>query len=188
MSVTLKEIIKSQEAMKTNSFNTDLFAGDREPIEWDKSAYSEVHLVELDNIHDKGEHDNLKETVICIGHESDFYMITAITTSFNGEVQHKYTSQEITLSGLNYFTKGTELDLEDVYNNYLVSKGYEITIEDILTVGELSTEFNVTTLRYKDENEAMHYLTVNSKHQLSKITVKQSGREAKPKTKQVSAF
>ena len=179
--ISLKDIVKSQEEMKTSSFNTDLFKEDRESIEWDKSAYSEIHLVSLDNVHDRGEHDKLKETVVCVGQESDFYLITAITTSFNGETQHSFTSQELTLKGFNYFGKSIEDDLSDVYNHYLQEKGYDITIEDIVQIGELNIEYNVTTLRYKDEKDSMHYLTVNARHQLSSVTVKHSAREVKPK-------
>ena len=179
--ISLKDIVRSQTEAKTSSFNTDLFKNDREGIEWDKSAYSEMHLVSMDNVHDRGEHDNLKETVVCVGHESDFYLITAITTTFNGETQHNYTSQELTLKGFNYFGKSIEEDLSDVYNHYLQDQGYDITIEDIVTIGELNIEYNVTTLRYRDDKDSMHYLTVNAKHQLSGITVKHSAREVKPK-------
>lgn len=185
---TLNQIAQSQEEMKKNSFNTDLFSGDREPIEWDKSAYSEIHLVTTDHVHDRGEHDNLKETVICVGHEDDFYLISAITTSFNGETQHKYTSQELTLQGFNYFGKEIEADFTEVYNNYLGRKGYEITVDDIKTLGELNTEYNSTTLRFKDEEENMHYITVNGRDQLSKITVKLASREVKTKSSMQSAF
>jgi len=182
-SYTLKDIVKGQEQAKTSNYNTDLFAGDRETLEaFDKGSYSMFWLTDTDHTHDKGEHDNLKETVIAVGHENDFYMITAITTDFNGEVQHKYSQQEITLKGFKYFTKDVDEDFTEIYDNYLVSKGYEITLDDIKTVGELSPEYNCTTLRFKDENENMHYLTVNSKDQLSSVTVKMSAREAKPTT------
>lgn len=179
--ITLKQVINSQIEARQNSYNTDLFKADREPIEWDKMAYSEIHLVEMDNVHDRGEHDNLKETVVCVGHESDFYLITAITSSFNGEAQTNYTSQELTLKGFNYFGKSIEEDLSDVYNNYLQDQGYDLTIEDIISVGVLNVEYNVTTLRYKDDKDSMHYLTVNARHQLSGITVKHSARKVQPK-------
>lgn len=187
---TMQDIINGQEQAKISKYNTDLFAGDREPIEsFDKSAFSEFHLVGTDHRHDIGEHDKLIETVVAIGHESDFYLITATTSSFNGELQVNFTQQEITLKGLNYFTKEADIDLEDVYNNFLVSKGYELTIEDVETLGELNTEFNVTTLKFKDESENMHYLTVNAKHQLSGVTVKISPIEVKPKQSKIkSAF
>lgn len=184
----LKSIIAGQAQAKVNNFNTDLFKGDRENLEeFDKLAYSEFHLVSVDHKHDKGEHDKLVESVIAIGHESDFYLITATTTSFNGEIQVNYSEQPITLKGLNYFSKDAELDIEEVYNNYLSSEGYEITVEDIKEIGELNTEYNVTTLRFKDDGENMHYLTVNSKNQLSGITVKLSGREARPAQPTISS-
>lgn len=187
---TMQDIINGQEQAKISKYNTDLFAGDREPIEsFDKSAFSEFHLVGADHKHDIGEHDKLIETVIAIGHESDFYLITATTSSFNGELQVSFTQQEITLKGLNYFVKDTEIDFEEVYNNYLVSKGYELTVEDIKTLGELNTEFNVTTLRFKDDSDNMHYLTVNARDQLSGVTVKLSPNEVKTKQNAIkSAF
>jgi len=178
--ITLAEIAKGQKELKVRSFNTDLFKGDRENIEeFDKQAYSEFYLTEMDNVHDQGEHDKLRETVIAVGHESDFYMINAITSSFNGEKQVSFTQQPITLKGFNYFTKALDEDFTEVYNNYLVSKGYELTIEDIVTLGELNTEYNVTTLSFKTDNEDKHYLTVNAKNQLSSVTVKVSDREVK---------
>lgn len=187
---TMQDIINGQEQAKISKYNTDLFAGDREPIEsFDKSAFSEFHLVGADHKHDIGEHDKLIETVIAIGHESDFYLITATTSSFNGELQVSFTQQEITLKGLNYFVKDTEIDFEEVYNNYLVSKGYELTVEDIKTLGELNTEFNVTTLKFKDDRDNMHYLTVNARDQLSGVTVKLSPNEVKTKQNAIkSAF
>jgi len=189
MKYSIKDITNGQEEAKVSNYNTDLFAGDREPLEqFDKNAYAGYHLTSVDHKHDKGEHDNLVETVICIGQEDDFYMVTAITTSFNGEMQHNYTQQEITLKGFNYFTKEVEEDFTEVYDNYLARKGYELTIEDIKTLGELNTEYNCTTLKFKDEDQNMHYLTVNARDQLSGITVKQSAKEVKPKVAQVSAF
>ena len=186
----LKDIVNGQEKAKQSSFNTDLFAGDREPLEqFDKSAYSDMFLMSVDNTHDKGEHDKLLESVIVVGHESDFYMVTATTTSYNSEVQRTYTQQAITLAGFNFFTKEIKEDFTDIYNNYLQSKGYEITVDDVKELGELHSEFNgATILSFTDDEDNKHYITVNQKNQLSKITVKLSDKEVKTKSTIESAF
>ena len=106
MKFNKKAIVAGQEEAKVSNFNTDLFESDREPLEqFIKADYSEFHLVSVDHRHDKGEHDNLVESVVCVGKEDDFYLVTAVTTDFNGEVQHSYTQQTLTLKGFNYFTK-----------------------------------------------------------------------------------
>jgi len=190
MKFNKKAIVAGQEEAKTSNFNTDLFKSDRETLEqFDKSAYSEFWLIGADHKHDIGEHDKLVETVACIGHENDFYLVTATSSSFNGETQVSYTEQPITLKGLNYFTKDADIDLTDTYNNLLASMEYDLTIDDIKTLGELNTEYNVITLKFKDESANMHYLTVNAKDQLSSITVKQSAREVKTNNSTItSAF
>ena len=177
MKHSIKAIVQGQEQAKVNNFNTDLFVTDRSPIEsLDMSAYSLFAPVSSDHQHDRGEHDKLVEGAIGII-DNEFYFITATTSSFNGETQISYTEQEITLKGLNYFTKDADIDLTEVYNNHLLDKGYEISIDDIKQMGELNTEYNCTTLKFKAEDESMHYLTVNSKDQLSGITVRSSSKK-----------
>ena len=186
---TLKDITNGQAKAKANHYNTDLFVSDREQIEsFDKSAYSDIFEPSLDNKHDKQEHDKLIETIVAVGHESDFYLITAVHTSFNGEEQVSLSEQQITLKGFNYFTKENKEDFTEVYNNFLAYKGYEITTDDIKALGELNTEYNVTTLSFTDDKDSKHYLTVNSRDQLSSVTVKHSAREVKTKSTFQSAF
>jgi hypothetical protein len=188
---TLKDIVAGQEQAKKSNYNNDIFASDRQPLEQlDTSIYSFFLPVSSDHTHDRGEHDKLVEGAVAVL-DNDIYYITATTTSYNNEVQVNFTEQELTLKGFNFLTKDCEDDLSEVYNMHLESKGYEgLTVEDVKTLGELNTEYNCTTLRFKDEEETMHYITVNSKDQLSSITVKPKAREAKPTEQKVlkSAF
>ena len=186
--ITLKDIVKGQQEAKASSYNTDLFSGDRESIEWDKSAYSNIYMVTTDHQHDRGEHDKFVETVVTVGHESDFYLVTATHTSFNGEKQVAFTEQPITLKGFNYFTKDNEEVEADIYNNYLAQQGYELVIDDIKELGVFNAQYNVVTLSFKDDKDSMHYLTVNSKNQLSGITVKHSARKVNTSSSFQSAF
>lgn len=188
MSFTIKDIIAGQPTKSIKSFNTDLFASDREHIEFDKQAYSEFWLVDTNAMYEQNGNDKLIETVVAVGYESDFYMITAITTSFNGETQVNYTQQDLTLKGFNYFTKNVEDDLTEVYNNYLAFKGYEITLDDIREFGELNTQYDVVTLQFTDKNENKHYLTVNNRNQLSSITKKPALQAKRVSPKIQSAF
>ncbi len=183
---SLKDIVNGQEVKSTKSFNTDLFKADRETLEqFVNTDYSIIYLISLDNTHGRGEHDNLRETIVCVGHESDFYLVTATKSSYNGEDKVTFVQQELTLSGFNYFTKDEELD-EDIYNNYLVSQGYEATVQDIRELGEWLPDYNCTILKFKDEQERIHRLTVSSKtNRLSKITV--SGTDKPVQSKETEA-
>lgn len=189
---TLKDIAIGQESAKASGFNQDLFLGDREQLEvFTPSAYGTWKLIAMDNQHDKGEHDKMTETVVTSSHDgSEFTAVTGTTTSFNGETQVSFTEQQLTLKGFVFLTKESKEDFTDVYNAYLESQGYQgLTIDEIKSLGELNSEYNCTTLRFKDDEENMHYLTVNARNQLSSVTVKLSGREAKPSGKQQqSAF
>lgn len=168
--IKLNDIVQGLEKAKENSFNTDLFVSDKEPIE-ELTGFDTVYLVSMDNAHDKGEHDKLVETAVGVV-DNEFYLLTAVSTSFNGEQQVNYTQQNMTLQGFNYFTKDIEVD-EDIYNNYLVSKGYGITMEDIRTLGEFKPDLQgCTILSFEDKNETKHFLTINAKGQLSRITKK----------------
>ena len=120
-----------------------------------------------------------------------FYKIVAKTSSFNGETQVSYNRQQLTLQGFNAFTKNIDdekIDFEGIYNSYLKSQGFDFTVEDILTNGELLTEYNCTTLKGKNEQDDDIYITVNAHHQLSKITIKPSKRKVNSKSSPTSAF
>lgn len=158
------------------------FLGDYEIIEFSAGDYDSLHLVDTDH-----SGDTLYEKVVAII-DNDFYLLTAKTSSYNGEKQVTFTRQQLSLNGFNYFTKDIEEDFEGVYNKYLQSQGYDITLEDIKTLGEYKPELaNCTILQFKDEEDNKHYLTVNQHGQLSKITKKLSGKQVKTKTTK-SAF
>ena len=90
---------------------------------------------------------------------------------------------------LRIFSKEIQEDFTDIYDNYLQSKGYEITVDDVKELGELHSEFNgATILSFTDEEDNKHYITVNQRNQLSKITVKLSDKEVKTKSTIESAF
>jgi len=168
----IKDIVKKQTTQTVNKgFNQDLFTADREVIEFSKSDYDSIHLVNTDTGEDRMQGQWLTESVVALC-DNDMYLITAKTTAYQGNKQVHYTQQPLTLKGFNYFTKDVEEDFEEFYHNYLKAQGYDITLEDILTTGELSTEYGSTTLKFTDDEETQHYITVNQRGQLSSITKK----------------
>jgi hypothetical protein len=193
--ITLKDIIAGQKVIKTNSYNTDLFKSDNENItdEFTASNYEHLFIVEMTS-----EGENLKETIIGLA-DGEAYLINARTTTYNGEPNTSITQKVMTLQGFNYFTKemfmtdnsevienGTiKEEIVTYYNQVIKNHGYEITYDDILELGELSTEYNVTILSFEDNEENKHFLTINDKGQLSKITVKQQGRAVKAKAQSI---
>ena len=169
---TLKNIVDGIEVKEAKTFNTDLFKSDRETLEdFNQSDYSILYLVSMDNTHGRGEHDNMRETLVAVGHESDFYLVTATNSSYNGEPQVTFTQQELTLQGFIYFTKDEEID-EEILDTYILSQGYEVTQQDIREMGEFLPDYNCIILKFKDEEGRTHRLTVSGKtNRLSKITV-----------------
>ena len=183
--INLKQVALSQEAQTQARYADNRFVGDYETIEFSVSDYD--LLVKVDTDHS---YDILYETVVGVKYDDmTFYKITAKTEMYNGEKKITFSEQQLTLQGFNFFIKDTEIDeLEGIYNNYLNYMGYDFTIEDVATLGEFSTEFNCTILKFRDEGDNDHYITINSKGQLSKITIKQSKRKVNSKSSISSAF
>ena len=183
--ITLKDVVASQNAQVAQRGEDTRFVGDYETIEFSNGDYD--LLVKTDTDH---QDDTLYETVIGMI-DNDFYKITAKTSSFNGEKQVSFSRQQLTLQGFNSYTKELDddkIDREGIYNNYLSAQGYDFTMEDILQLGELSSEYNCTTLKFKNHQDDDVYITINSHNQLSKITVKLSKRKVNSNSSMTSAF
>jgi len=205
--INVKDVVKGLEEAKS-SVDFGYFLSDREPVEFVSSDYDEVFLVDTDNssfnksdtsLEMNGERynreltDKFVETAIGItdtGTEIVFTLLVGTTSVYGGEKEVAYMSQILSLAGLNKFTKEVDKDLSEYYNTYLNYEGFAITIDDVLTAGEFNTQYNVTILSWTDEDAGNKYwITVNSRKQLSKITVKGSGRKVVPKGGSVgSAF
>ena len=202
--INLKDVVRGLEEIKS-TVDFGYFKSDREPIEFNKSDYDLVLLVDVDNtsfrksetnIELNGERynrevtDRVIETAVGIvdnGTELIFSLLIGTTNLYGGKKEVSYVSQELTLAGLNKFTRDVECDLTEWYDLYLKYEGYEITVNDILELGEFNPEFNVTILNWLDESGNKYWLTVNSRKQLTKITVKASGRKVVPKAEGVSS-
>jgi len=205
--INIKDVVKGlDEAKGSNDYG--YYLSDREPIEFSSSDYDEVFLVDTDNssfnksdtsLELNGERynreltDKFVETAIGItdtGTEIVFTLLVGTTSVYGGEKEVAYMSQILSLAGLNKFTKEVDVDLSESYNTYLKYEGFDITVDDILELGEFNTQYNVTILSWTDEDAGNKYwITVNSRKQLSKITVKGSGRKVVPKGGSVgSAF
>ena len=174
--INMKEIINGQEEAKAPSFNTDLFKSDIEyqTEEFSISPYSGI--VQLETAKEETRKEGSQTYNVMIDSfvgiiDEDAFLVTVTQSKFNGETRIDWTTKELTLQGYNWFTKDSEPNV-DYYNLLLNNAGYEITIDDILSMGELNTDYNNTTLKFK-HNDKMHYLTVNKYGQLSKITVKE---------------
>lgn len=174
--INLKDIVNGQKQAEQVKYNTDLFKSDVEYHEEGTFNIKDYEtIVQLETKREERKQgtqsfDVLIDTFIgTIG--TDAFLVTVEQSSFNGEPRISHNTKELTLAGFNYFTKEEEPN-EDFYNLMLNDKGYELTVQDILSLGELNTDYNSTTLKFKHEDNT-HYLTVNQKGQLSKITVKE---------------
>jgi hypothetical protein len=181
--ITLKDIVNGQQAIVSQRAEDNRFKGDFEPIEFCKSDYDSMWLVDTDHSGDK-----FIEKVVAVK-DTDMYLLTASTSSFNGQKQINFIQQELTLQGFNYFTKDIDEDFSSFYNQILEANGYNISLQDVIDLGEFKPELNgCTILQFKDDKDNTHYLTVNKYNQLSKITVKLSGRPVGNTKTSQSAF
>ena len=172
--ITLTSAVAGQYTKEVRSYNKELFIGERETVEsFNPSDYELIEL--LDTKSSEAQTYEVrgaarKELVVAIDSEFRPQLINANSTSYNGETQVTVTSQELTLAGFNYFTKqnDSQLDWTDYYNRVLERAGYEISVDDIKTLGEFKSEYNCTTLSFTVDG-VRHWLTVNSHNQLSSI-------------------
>ena len=196
--INVKDVVKGLEEAK-RSVDFGYFLSDREPVEFVSNDYDTVFLVDTDNssfnksdtsLELNGERynreltDKFVETAIGItdtGTEIIFTLLVGTTSVYGGEKEVAYVSQVLSIAGLNKFTKEIDIDLSESYNAYLKYEGYDLTIDDILELGEFNSQYNVTILSWANEELGNKYwITVNSRKQLSKITVKGSGRKVVP--------
>lgn len=184
--ITLKDIINGQAKAKDKSYNRDLFKSDSENIteSFNKSDYDFICLIGSDTDEKSG---LLKETIIAYK-GADSYLINTIPHEYNGEVSINIYQKWLTLQGFNFFIKESlevsqpefiddegklTFDIIEYYNNVLNDEGYEIQYHDILDLGEFNSEYNCLTLQWtQEETQEKHFITINEKQQLSKITKK----------------
>lgn len=170
--ISLRDITKGLEGVKSSKgYNTDLFSSDVEVFDmFSASDYDDLVLIATDTGVDK-----MKETLVCTK-DSDSYLV-AVTQQkgFNGEMNTSVFVKSLTLQGYNYFTK--ELEPNDTYYNMVLERsGYEITINEIKEIGVYNAQYNCTTLSF-EFGDFKHWLTVNSRGQLSSIKKKPIDRE-----------
>lgn len=168
MNYTIKSNIKT-----TRNFNTDLFKSDSEPMdnfianEWDI-----IDLVSTDTLQDR-----FKETIVLVSDDMAYLLNHTRRQGFGGKIESTFWIQELTMKGMNYFTKESDKDYSEYYNKLIAKYGF--TVEDIKEIGEFKTEYDCFTLAIEDNNESV-WLTVNNRNQLSSITIKPKALEAQP--------
>lgn len=169
----MKYTIKSKLNKTNKSFNTDLFTSDSEPMEtFDINEWDLLDLVDTDNLQGK-----YKETIVCVASNTPYLLSHIRKSGFAGKIESTFWIQSLTLKGLNYFTKDSDMDYSEYYNSLLEKYGF--TVEDIKEIGEFNVEYNCFTLSLESEMSDI-WLTINARNQLSSITVKPKPAEAKP--------
>lgn len=190
--LNLKDIINGQAKVQAKAFNTDLFKGDNENITEDFSRENYDKLIAIDST---STDNQLKETIIGL-RGADAYLINATSASYNGDIQTSITQKWLTLQGFNYFTKDFFMfsdnefvdaeghltyDIQEFYTNVLRDNDYDISYSDIIELGIYNPEYKVIILSFEDSKENKHFLTINDKGQLSKITKKLSSKKVAEK-------
>ena len=183
--INIRDIINGQAKAKSNNYNTDLFQSESENItqQFNKRDYEVLELITTDIDTKTG---LLKETIIGYN-DSGAYLINTVPSSYNGEVTVSIFEKWLTLQGFNFFIKEmlahsdnafvdhegklTEIVI-DFYNWELKENGYNISYQDVRDLGEFNSQYNCITLSFESEDNKKHFITINDKQQLSKITVK----------------
>ena len=173
--ITIKTVVESQRVeTKKRTYNTDLFVSDTKVLEeFSTDDYNALALISTDT----NSNEKLTETIVAINSTNDAFLISAVQQkAYNSDdITISYFSKELTLQGFNYFTKDLQpddgIDFDEYYNMILLRKGFDITMDDIRTLGEYKEQFNCTILQF-EANDNKYYLTINKLDQLSKITIK----------------
>jgi hypothetical protein len=188
--ITIKDFAKSQEVVKSMSYSDTRFSSDREYVE-DFADFANFEY-RLDLGVESTPYGLLQTAVFVDG--QDMFLASALESQgFRGESQISMWFQRLTLKGFNSFTKDLESDdyvhiIDNVYDNYLKAHGYDVSVSDIIELGEWLDAYKCYILTYVAENGDKHRLVVNERHQLSSISIKYSGREVSVKSKSKRLF
>lgn len=168
MRSNIKDIVSGMRVSKPKFTETSLFKADR-TVSNEMPEHNE--LIFLDSTSDNF---GLTETAIIVDNESIAYLISAKSTKYNDELQVSYSSQELTLNGLFYFSKSSSEDdnwkLEVCYDKFLQESGLDCTFNEIIELFELNTEYSVYMLKF-ETNDSFYTLTAKD-GKLKKITRK----------------
>lgn len=185
--LNLQDIAQSLKVKREGgSFNKDIFKSDFSYLD-DANEIREIVDMNAIKVYEQTE-NNGSMTIKAIAPDSEYkivYNVVIKEQPFGNEINTSVSIQELTLQGMNYLTKERLFpeDLQEEYNIFLRESGIDAETQDLFTLAELNTEYDVFMVQF-DTDEYKYWITFKGENHLTKITRRANDKSVSAKVDQ----
>ena len=187
--LNIKDIANGLAIAKTKSHNTDLFSGDKTPIEISDLKGMTNYVI------DETDKNSYTRVARLLSIDEDMVYLTVVTqTVYQSDRQIIATIQPLTPQGMCYYYGQAKVDepnisLFDAFSENYLRDNYKlnVTMEDLRLIAQLNTEYDVFMIEF-ETSDSKYWITLSSEGLLKKVTVRPTGQTVMSAMQSVTDF